>query len=59
MIYYYLYVNIYSVKAGTYYPITVKKSGRVQHIAEMNRLPVIYMPDSGGAFLPLQVLHLI
>lgn len=46
--------NDATVKAGTYYPITVKKSGRVQDIARMNRLPVIYIPDSGGAFLPLQ-----
>jgi 3-methylcrotonyl-CoA carboxylase beta subunit len=47
--------NDATVKAGTYFPITVKKNYRSQEIAETNRLPCIYMPDSGGAFLPLQV----
>ncbi|NIO43461.1 MAG: methylcrotonoyl-CoA carboxylase, partial [Burkholderiales bacterium] len=41
-------------KGGTYYPITVKKHLRAQEIAEQNRLPCIYLVDSGGAFLPLQ-----
>jgi 3-methylcrotonyl-CoA carboxylase beta subunit len=47
--------NDATVKGGTYFPITVKKSLRSQEVAELNRLPCIYMPDSGGAFLPLQV----
>ncbi len=47
--------NDATVKAGSYYPITVTKSYRCQEIAEGIRLPVVYMPDSGGAFLPLQV----
>jgi 3-methylcrotonyl-CoA carboxylase beta subunit len=42
------------VKGGTYYPLTVKKQGRAQTIAEENHLPCIYLVDSGGAFLPLQ-----
>src|SRR5947208_4486027 len=42
------------VKGGTYYPMTVKKHLRAQEIAEQNRLPCIYLVDSGGAFLPLQ-----
>ncbi len=46
--------NDATVKGGTYYPITVKKHLRAQEIAEENRLPCIYMVDSGGAFLPLQ-----
>lgn len=46
--------NDATVKGGTYYPITVKKHLRAQEIAMMNRLPCIYMVDSGGAFLPLQ-----
>ena len=46
--------NDATVKAGTYYPITVKKHLRAQEIAMDNRLPCIYLVDSGGAFLPLQ-----
>ncbi len=47
-------VNDATVKGGTYYPITVKKHLRAQEIALENRLPCIYLVDSGGAFLPLQ-----
>lgn len=43
-----------TVKGGTYYPITVKKHLRAQEIAQQNRLPCLYLVDSGGAFLPLQ-----
>jgi 3-methylcrotonyl-CoA carboxylase beta subunit len=43
-----------TVKGGTYYPMTVKKHLRAQEIALHNRLPCIYLVDSGGAFLPLQ-----
>jgi 3-methylcrotonyl-CoA carboxylase beta subunit/propionyl-CoA carboxylase len=46
--------NDATVKGGTYYPVTVKKHLRAQHIALENRLPCIYLVDSGGAFLPLQ-----
>lgn len=46
--------NDATVKGGTYYPITVKKHLRAQEIAQQNRLPCIYMVDSGGAFLPRQ-----
>src|SRR2546429_9931570 len=46
--------NDATVKGGTYFPITVKKHLRAQEIAEQNRLPCIYLVDSGGAFLPLQ-----
>src|SRR3989442_6124229 len=46
--------NDATVKGGTYSPITVKKHLRAQEIAEANRLPCIYLVDSGGAFLPLQ-----
>lgn len=46
--------NDATVKGGTYYPITVKKHIRAQEIAMQNRLPTIYLVDSGGAFLPLQ-----
>ncbi len=46
--------NDATVKGGTYYPITVKKHLRAQEIAAANRLPCIYLVDSGGAFLPLQ-----
>lgn len=46
--------NDATVKGGTYYPITVKKHLRAQEIAMENRLPCIYLVDSGGAFLPLQ-----
>ena len=46
--------NDATVKGGTYYPMTVKKHLRAQEIALENRLPCVYMVDSGGAFLPLQ-----
>ena len=46
--------NDATVKGGTYYPITVKKHLRAQEIARDNRLPCIYLVDSGGAFLPMQ-----
>ena len=46
--------NDATVKGGTYYPITVKKHLRAQEIAAQNRLPCIYLVDSGGAFLPKQ-----
>jgi 3-methylcrotonyl-CoA carboxylase beta subunit len=49
-----LVVNDATVKGGTYYPITVKKHLRAQKIAYSNRLPCIYLVDSGGAFLPKQ-----
>jgi hypothetical protein len=44
--------NDATVKGGTYYPLTVKKHLRAQEIAGENRLPCIYLVDSGGAFLP-------
>src|SRR5262245_1700878 len=44
--------NDATVKGGTYYPITVKKHLRAQEIALQNRLPCVYLVDSGGAFLP-------
>ena len=47
-------VNDATVKGGTYYPITVKKHLRAQQVAMDNRLPCLYLVDSGGAFLPLQ-----
>ncbi len=43
-----------TVKGGTYYPLTVKKHLRAQEIARENRLPCIYLVESGGAFLPAQ-----
>lgn len=46
--------NDATVKGGTYFPLTVKKHLRAQEIAKENRLPCIYLVDSGGAFLPLQ-----
>jgi 3-methylcrotonyl-CoA carboxylase beta subunit len=46
--------NDATVKGGTYYPITVKKHLRAQEIALTNRLPCVYLVDSGGAFLPRQ-----
>tara|TARA_R110001592_G_scaffold295594_2_gene565668 strand:+ start:14750 stop:16357 length:1608 start_codon:yes stop_codon:yes gene_type:complete len=49
-----IFVNDATVKGGTYYPLTVKKQGRAQTIAQENHLPCIYLVDSGGAFLPLQ-----
>ncbi len=46
--------NDATVKGGTYYPITVKKHLRAQAVALENRLPCLYLVDSGGAFLPMQ-----
>jgi 3-methylcrotonyl-CoA carboxylase beta subunit len=46
--------NDATVKGGTYYPVTVKKHLRAQQVALENRLPCIYLVDSGGAFLPAQ-----
>lgn len=46
--------NDATVKGGTYFPMTVKKHLRAQEVALENRLPCIYLVDSGGAFLPLQ-----
>lgn len=47
--------NDATVKGGTAYPITVKKQLRAQEVAIQNHLPCVYLVDSGGAFLPLQV----
>ena len=47
--------NDATVKGGTYFPITVKKHLRAQEIAQQNNLPCVYLVDSGGAFLPMQV----
>ena len=49
-----IFINDATVKGGTYYPLTVKKQGRAQTIAEENHLPCLYLVDSGGAFLPKQ-----
>src|ERR1700761_7832978 len=46
--------NDATVKGGTYFPLTVKKHLRAQEIARENRLPCVYLVDSGGAFLPAQ-----
>ncbi len=46
--------NDATVKGGTYYPLTVKKHLRAQEIARENRLPCVYLVDSGGAYLPAQ-----
>jgi 3-methylcrotonyl-CoA carboxylase beta subunit len=46
--------NDATVKGGTYYPLTVKKHLRAQTVAAENRLPCLYLVDSGGAFLPMQ-----
>ncbi|MCD9027683.1 methylcrotonoyl-CoA carboxylase [Luteimonas sp. BDR2-5] len=46
--------NDATVKGGTYFPMTVKKHLRAQQVARENRLPCVYLVDSGGAFLPLQ-----
>ena len=46
--------NDATVKGGTYFPLTVKKHLRAQEIAGENRLPCLYLVDSGGAYLPLQ-----
>jgi 3-methylcrotonyl-CoA carboxylase beta subunit len=49
-----IFANDATVKGGTYFPMTVKKHIRAQEIAEANRLPCIYLVDSGGANLPNQ-----
>jgi 3-methylcrotonyl-CoA carboxylase beta subunit len=49
-----LAANDATVKGGTYYPMTVKKHLRAQEVALQNRLPCLYLVDSGGAFLPMQ-----
>jgi acetyl-CoA carboxylase carboxyltransferase component len=49
-----IFANDATVKGGSYLPLTVKKHLRMQEIAEQNRLPCVYLVDSGGAFLPLQ-----
>lgn len=49
-----LVANDATVKGGTYYPLTVKKHLRAQEVALQNRLPCVYLVDSGGAFLPRQ-----
>ncbi len=49
-----IFANDATVKGGAYLPLTVKKHLRAQEVAEQNRLPCIYLVDSGGAFLPLQ-----
>jgi 3-methylcrotonyl-CoA carboxylase beta subunit len=49
-----IFINDATVKGGTYYPLTIKKQGRAQTIAAENRLPCLYLVDSGGAYLPLQ-----
>ena len=49
-----LIANDATVKGGTYFPLTVKKHLRAQQIALENRLPCLYLVDSGGAFLPMQ-----
>jgi 3-methylcrotonyl-CoA carboxylase beta subunit/propionyl-CoA carboxylase len=46
--------NDATVKGGTYYPLTVRKHVRAQDVALQNRLPCVYLVDSGGAFLPMQ-----
>src|SRR5438067_2715305 len=46
--------NDATVKGGTYFPLTVKKHLRAQAVAAQNRLPCLYLVDSGGAFLPMQ-----
>jgi acetyl-CoA carboxylase carboxyltransferase component len=46
--------NDATVKGGSYFPLTVKKHLRAQDVAAQNRLPCVYLVDSGGAFLPLQ-----
>src|SRR4051794_40481983 len=46
--------NDATVKGGTYFPLTVKKHLRAQQVALENRLPCVYLVDSGGAFLPMQ-----
>nr|WP_232531695.1 carboxyl transferase domain-containing protein [Microbacterium halophytorum] len=46
--------NDATVKGGTYFPLTVKKHLRAQDVARENRLPCVYLVDSGGAYLPMQ-----
>ena len=46
--------NDSTVKGGTYYPMTIRKHLRAQEIALENRLPIVYLVDSGGVFLPMQ-----
>jgi 3-methylcrotonyl-CoA carboxylase beta subunit len=46
--------NVATVKGGAYFPLTVKKHLRAQEVALRNRLPCVYLVDSGGAYLPLQ-----
>lgn len=48
-----------TVKGGTIFPITLKKQLRAQQIAEELSIPCVYIVDSGGAFLPLQVRSLL
>ncbi|WNI18777.1 carboxyl transferase domain-containing protein [Actinacidiphila sp. ITFR-21] len=49
-----IFANDATVKGGTYFPLTVKKHVRAQAIARENRLPCVYLVDSGGVYLPLQ-----
>ncbi|MDE2596630.1 MAG: methylcrotonoyl-CoA carboxylase [Sphingomonadales bacterium] len=49
-----IFANDATVKGGTYFPLTVKKHIRAQEVAEANRLPCVYLVDSGGANLPNQ-----
>src|SRR5579859_107173 len=49
-----LVANNATVKGGSYFPVTVKKHLRAQEVAAQNRLPCLYLVDSGGAYLPLQ-----
>jgi len=49
-----IFINESRMSAGTYFPITLKKHMRAQRIANENRLPCVYVADSGGIFLPLQ-----
>src|SRR5436309_5493272 len=46
--------NDATIKGGSYFPLTVKKHLRAQEVAAQNRLPCLYLVDSGGAYLPLQ-----
>ncbi len=52
--YYFVVANDATVKAGAWFPMTAKKNLRAQEIAMENRLPIIYLVDSAGVFLPLQ-----
>lgn len=51
--------NDWTVKGGSSFPITLKKQLRAQEIARHNHLPCIYLVDSGGAYLPLQVSSIV